>query len=51
MSNKKKERNFNEGFTITEDGVDKGMIELLIKYHNLNKGGFSFVKVSNLQYR
>ena len=60
MSNKKKEIEFNEGLTISEDGVDKKNIDswitfilqpFLKEYDDKNKDRkFSFVKVSNLCY-
>jgi|TARA_B100001964_G_C13811343_1_gene413202 hypothetical protein len=54
MSNKKKEIEFNEGFTISENGVERKYVNIMLERFDLismfSKGGFSFVKVSNLHY-
>ena len=46
----KEDIQFNEGFTISENGVERRFVKEMLKRWDFSKGGFSFVKVSNLHY-
>ena len=46
----KEDIQFNEGFTISENGVEGRFVKEMLKRWDFSKGGFSFVKVSNLHY-